>query len=79
MGNFQYEYYLIDIRYDIGKMTTEFKGKSKEHVIKQIQKEFNFTNSEKNLSQPCWKRQNQMKEIFWDTLRLDRTGYSRRF
>ena len=77
MSKFNYEWWVVDIRTPVGIYPCEFKGKDREHVIKQIEKEVRFTNSEKNLSAPFWSRRNQILEVYWDTLKLDRTGYQR--
>ena len=79
MGSFQYQWWTVDILFDCGKLKAEYKGKSRDHVIKQIKKEIAFTNSEKNLSADCWHRQNRIIEVYWDTLTLDRVGYQREF
>ena len=75
MASFNYEWWNVKIRFTNGTFTYEVKAKSKEHAIRQIEKDFKFTNSEKNLSKPFWERQAPMVEVFWDTLELDRVGY----
>ena len=78
--SFQYEWWTVQMTVEgHGVMTAEYKGKSREHVIKQIEKEIVFTNSEKNLSAPWWERQNRILDVFWNTLTLDRIGYKREF
>lgn len=79
MAQFNYEWWNVKIRFINGTYTYEVKAKSKEHAIRQIQRDFDFSNSEKNLSKPCWERKAQMVEVFWDTMALDRVGYQRRF
>ena len=76
-GTFQYEFWTVEIRYDVGRFLTEFKAKDKEHAIRQIEKEIKFTNSEKNLSASWQRRRNRIIEVYWDTLKLDRVGYYR--
>ena len=76
-AKWHYEWWTIDIRYDAGVMTTEFKGKSKENVIRAIKKMVKDSNSEENLNAPWWYRQNRVIEVYWDTLKLDRVGYQR--
>ena len=78
-GSFQYQWWTVEILFDCGKMTAEYKGKSKDGVIKQIEKEIAFTNSEKNLSASWLERKNQIKKVYWDTMKLDRVGYQREF
>lgn len=63
MGSFQYEWWDIDIRYVHGMCTTEFKGKNKENIIRQIKKEM--------------ENDDTIVEVFWETLHLDRKGYQR--
>jgi len=77
MANFNYEWWTVEMMLDAGRYTCEYKGKSKDHIIRQIEKDVKYTNSEKNLSKPCWERRNQIKEVFWDTLKLDRIGFQR--
>ena len=79
MKSFHYEWYTVDIRTESGILTYEFKGRSRDSVIRQINKRAEYTNSDKNLSQSWLYREARMLEIFWDTLTLDRTGYQRRF
>ena len=75
-GSFQYEWWTIQMTVEgHGVMTSEYKGKSREHVIKQIEKDVAFTNSERNLTAEWWKRQNRILDVFWNTLTLDRVGY----
>lgn len=75
--SFQYQWWTVDVQYPHGRLATEFKGKSKDHVIKQIKKWVSDCNSEKSQSKPFWVRPSQVIEVFWDTLVLDRTGYQR--
>lgn len=78
-SSFQYEWWTVQMTVEgNGVMTAEYKGKSREHVVRQIEKEIAFTNSDKNLS-AGWKRQNRILDVFWNTLTLDRIGYKREF
>lgn len=78
MSNFQYEWWTVDIIYTTGKVTTEFKGKSREHIIHHIERYVIKRNKEFNDSSlPWWKRGEGVKEVLWDTLKLDRVGYQR--
>lgn len=77
MAEFNYEWWTVEIKYACGTMTTEFKGKSKDHVIKQIERFVKKSNSEKEQSKPIWFRPNLVIEVHWDTLKLDRIGYQR--
>lgn len=65
MANFQYEWWTVDIRYRAGTFSTEFKGKNRDSVIRQIKKE----EASDDL----------VVEVLWDTLHMDRKGYQRRF
>lgn len=65
MANFQYEWWTVDIRYRVGICSTEFKGKNRDSVIRQIKKE----EASDDL----------IIEVLWDTLQMDRKGYQRRF
>ena len=77
--SFQYQWWDVDVLYPHGRLTTEFKAKSKDHVIKQIKRWVKDSNSEENQSKPFWVRPDRVLEVYWDTLVLDRTGYQRRF
>ena len=78
MASFNYGWWTIDIVYEGGcKYSTEFKGKTKDSVIRQIRKFAEYCNSEENLSKPVWLRKQRVLSVEWDTLKLDRTGYQR--
>lgn len=77
MAKFNYEWWTVEVRFDCGTIVCEYKGKNKENVIRQIKKDFKDTNSQENLNAPWWKRRNQMVEVYWETLELDRIGYQR--
>lgn len=79
MNKFQYEWYTIKIKDQSGTLNYEFKGKSKESVIKQIKKMVEYTNSEENAKLDIWHRQPKILEVYWETLTLDRKGYQRKF
>lgn len=76
-GTFQYEFWTVEILYDVGRMLVQYKAKDKEHAIRQIKKEIKDTNSEKNLSAPWYKRRNRVVDVAWETLTLDHVGYIR--
>ena len=79
-GSFQYEWWTVDIIYTTGKDCTEFKGKSKDHVIRQINNWVEKKNKKHNdPSLPWWERGDGVIEILWETLTLDRVGYQRLF
>ena len=63
MKTFNYEWWTVEVRFPCGTMTCEYKGKSKESVIRQIKKDFKDTNSQENLNAPWWEYRNQMVEI----------------
>ena len=77
MGRFNYEWWTIKITDQSGTNTWEFKGKSKDHVIRQIRKEYNDTNSAENAARDYWHRKPRILSIDWDSLTLDRIGYQR--
>lgn len=77
MAQFHFEWWTVDLLLDTGRTTAEYKGRSKEHVIRQIKSEVKKSNSAENLSAPWFKRMNQIKEVYWDTLQIDRIGYQR--
>lgn len=80
MGSFQYEWWTVDVIYTTGKMCTEFKAKSRDHAVKQINRWVEKTNKDFNNPElPWWKRGNGVKEVLWDTLTLDRVGYQREY
>lgn len=79
MGKFQYQWWTVDLELDAGRVTCEYKARSREGAIKQINKEVAYSNSEENLSKPFWFRKNVVKAVYWETLTLDREGYQRRF
>ena len=59
-SSFNYEWWTVRIKERTGILTWEFKGKNKDHIIKQIQKEM---------------KKGDILEVYWDTLTLDRIGY----
>lgn len=77
MVDFRFEWWTVEIRDQLGTCTWEFKGKSKEHVIKQINKEVSDTKSDKNKQREIWCRKPEILEVYWDTLKLDRVGHQR--
>lgn len=79
MGEFKFEWWTIDIRDECGRMGWEFKGKDRDHVIKQIEKEIKSTNSKRNASSDVFHRRPKILEVYWDTLQLNRIGYTRKF
>ena len=79
MASFEYQWWTINIHYTSGWCVTEFKGKTKENIIRQIKKEIADSNSEKNASLPWWERRIPIIEVDWDSLTFDRAGYQRRF
>lgn len=79
MATFHYEWWTVDVTEPAGRVTLEFKARSKAHAIRQIEKEVAISNSNENASRPWWDRMNPILEVYWDTLTLDRTGYQRRF
>ena len=74
--NFEYEWWTVQIRFATGVQKCVYKGKSKELVVKQIEREVKKSNSPENLATM---RYMPIKEVFWDTLTLDHKGYQRLF
>lgn len=77
MSSFNYEWWTVKIQDEAGTLTWEFKGRSKENVIKQIQKEVKDSNSEANAMRDVFHRKAKIIKVFWETLKLDRIGYQR--
>lgn len=77
MASFKYEWWTVKIQDEAGISTCEFKGRSKENVIKQIQKEVQDSNSETNFMRDVWHRKPKIIKVFWETLTLERIGYQR--
>lgn len=79
MSKFNYEWWTVRILDTSGWNTWEFKGKSKENVVRQINKEVAYTNSKENANRPFWERKARIIKVDWDSLTLDRIGYQRLF
>lgn len=79
MTDFRYEWWTVEIAVeDMDFDIWEFKGKSKDHIIKQIEKAIKDTNSEKNLNKNWLEgRRQRIREVRWETLKLDHIGYQR--
>ena len=74
---FHYEWWTVQIEDESGTFTWEFKGSSKDHVIKQINKKVTDSNSERNQQLDIWHRKPKVLKIYWETLKLDRIGHQR--
>jgi hypothetical protein len=74
MGQFQFEWWNIDIREATGRITLEIKAKNKDGAIKQIKRYAKKHDEEVQVVRPDFHT-----EIYWDTLTLNRKGYQRRF
>ena len=74
MGNFQYQWWTIDVREATGRIGWEIKAKNKENAIKEINKRVSKYNEFIHKRRPDFNA-----EIYWDTLTLDRQGFQRRF
>lgn len=74
MGQFQYQWWTVEVREATGRIGWEIKAKSKDGAVKQIRKMADQHDAFIQKVRPDFKT-----EIFWDTLALDRTGYQRRF
>lgn len=79
MGKFQYEWWTIEVKLSTGKITLGIKAKNRDNAIKQINKEIKDGEKAKennlNIFDKKWKP--QILEVYWETLKLDRTGYQR--
>jgi len=75
--NFEYEWWTVSIRFPHGVITCQYKGKSKEHIIKQINREIVCSNKPDNLARSFWdaKRKDQILEVYWDTLKFSRVRF----
>ena len=76
---FQYEWWTIEMEDTCnGTLVYEFKGKSKDHVIKTIKTYVKKINAAaKNTDLPWWERGAEIYTIKWETLKLDRIGHQR--
>ena len=77
--SFQYEWWTVDVLLGVGRMTAEFKARSKENAVRQIEREVKKSNSPENLAKPWYEQKQPIKEVYWETLKLDRVGYQREF
>lgn len=77
MSNFRYEWWTVRVHEPTGWCTWELKGKSRDHVIRQITKCVKEGNSDKNKLRPFYERQPTILEVDWESLTLDRIGYQR--
>ena len=78
MAQYNFEWWTVEIVYTTGKALTEFKGKSREHIIRQINAWVMKQNKKHNdTSLTWWERGEGIKEVLWDTLTLDHVGYQR--
>lgn len=73
--SFEYEWWTVDLQLGIGRITTQFKGRDKDHVIRQINNYVKRTNSPENLADPWHKKGNPVKSVYWETLMFDRKGF----
>lgn len=75
--SWQYEWWVVNVTTEVGAFAIEFKGKSKAHIIKQINKAVADSNSEENAKRDVWHRQPKIICVDWDSLRMVRKGYQR--
>ena len=76
---YHFEWWTVEILEATGKCTLEIKAKTKENAIRQINKVVQISNSKENLSKPIWQQKVKIREVYWDTLKIDRIGYQRLF
>lgn len=74
MGQFQFEWWNVDVKEATGRITLEVKAKSKDNAINQIKRIAEKHDKEVQAVRPDFHT-----EIYWDTLTLDHKGYQRRF
>lgn len=74
---FNYEWYTVDIVFANGRCSTEFKARSRESVIRQINRYVSDCNSDEKQSLDIWHRPQRVVSVDWDSLRLDRIGHQR--
>ena len=74
MGTFQFEWWTVEVKEATGLLTWEIKAKSKEGAIKRIQKLAADHTKEVRTVRPDFQT-----EVFWETMKLDRKGYQRRY
>lgn len=66
MKTFEYEWWTVNIYFLTGGCKCEFKGKSRETVVRQINKYIKDNRDE-------------ILSVDWTSMELDRKGYQRRF
>lgn len=74
MGQFQYEWYTVDVKEATGRTTWGVKAKNKDGAIKQIEKMAKDHDDFVRTARPDF-----TTEIFWNTFALDHVGYKRLF
>lgn len=76
--SFNYEWYTVDILESVGRTTLEVKATNRGAARRQIQKIVDKQNKDANNKDlPFWKRGASVKEIYWETMKLDRVGHNR--
>lgn len=71
---FQYDWYTVRVREATGVITWEVKAKNRENAIKQVKKMAKEHDAFVRKHRPDFET-----IIFWDTFKLARKGYQRRF
>lgn len=71
MGQFQFEWWTVEVNAPAGRETWEVKAKNKDNAVKQIKK---WAKEENEFFFP---RCGKTVEVLWDTMTLDRKGYQR--
>lgn len=66
---FQYDYWHIEMQYPTGRYSLQIKAKNEANAIRQIEKLYEVSHSEKNLQLPPLLRQPLIQEIYWDTFK----------
>lgn len=71
---FEYEWWTVDVREATGRITYEVKAKNRKNAEKQVIQMASRHDEFIQKVRPDFKT-----EIYWETMKLDRTGYQRRF
>ena len=76
-SGYHFEWWNVVCKYDTGTCTLEIKARDEQGAITQIKKLQAYSLSDENMARSFWVRQQPIREVYWDTLRLDRVGHQR--
>ena len=74
MKQFEYEWWTVEVNEATGRYTWEVKAKNRIGAEKQITRMATNHDNEVQKVRPDFKT-----VVYWDTMKLDRKGYQRRF